>query len=243
MDSLDLNRLVKEADILKEASEILKDVDEKDSDVCLKFTMEVKKREEPHGRNIVVKQAFKIETDKERFATINHTNEVTQHMENNLPARCLYSTTDEAGAEDSLAEKTDDHLPSKGTGPSITHLKLEEYEIIPEDMKGRLTYEMVNEFIDAFNMALKKKYELLSHPRMALKGKELTKYDEFKEQETTETIEKGIYFCVADDLKNVGNKLLDRISYNILNILRFCKRLREIYAYGITLYALQNYTT
>jgi hypothetical protein len=58
-------------------------------------------------------------------------------------------------------------------------------------MKGRLTYEMVNNFIDAFNMALEKKYQLFSCPRNTLKGKKLIKYDAFKKQETRETIEKG----------------------------------------------------
>jgi hypothetical protein len=62
-------------------------------------------------------------------------------------------------------------------------------------MKGRLTYEMVNKFIDAFKMALKKKYQLFSHPRSALKGKKLAEYDAFKKQETTETIEKGSPLC------------------------------------------------
>jgi hypothetical protein len=58
-------------------------------------------------------------------------------------------------------------------------------------MRGRLTYEMVNSFIDTFNMTLQKKYQLVSHPRNTLntlKRKKLTSYDTFKKQET---IEKG----------------------------------------------------
>lgn len=62
-------------------------------------------------------------------------------------------------------------------------------------MRGRLTYEMVNRFIDAFNKALEKKYQLFSHPRSALKGKKLAEYDAFKKQETKETIEKGNPLC------------------------------------------------
>jgi hypothetical protein len=58
-------------------------------------------------------------------------------------------------------------------------------------LRGRLAYEMVNKFIDDFNMALKKKYQLFSHPRSTLKGKKLAEYDAFKKQETKETIEKG----------------------------------------------------
>jgi hypothetical protein len=33
---------------------------------------------------------------QELLATIHHINEVTQHIENNLPARYLYSATNEA---------------------------------------------------------------------------------------------------------------------------------------------------
>lgn len=62
-------------------------------------------------------------------------------------------------------------------------------------MRGRLTYEMVNSFIDAFNMTLQKKYQLFSCPRNTLKGKKLIAYDTFKKQETRETIEKGNKQC------------------------------------------------
>lgn len=62
-------------------------------------------------------------------------------------------------------------------------------------MKGRLTYEMVNNFIDSFNMAMEKKYQLFSCPRNTLKGKKLIEYDTFKKQETRETIEKGNPLC------------------------------------------------
>jgi hypothetical protein len=58
-------------------------------------------------------------------------------------------------------------------------------------MKGRLTYETVNSFIDAFNLTLRKKYQLFGCPRTTLKGKKLIAYDTFKKQETKETIEKG----------------------------------------------------
>jgi hypothetical protein len=43
---------------------------------------------------------------------------------------------------------------------------------------------MVNKCIDAFNKALKKKYQLLTQPRNTPKGKELVEYNAFKEQET-----------------------------------------------------------
>jgi hypothetical protein len=42
----------------------------------------------------------------------------------------------------------------------------------------------VNNFIDSFNVALKKKYQLLCQPRNTLKGKVLAEYNAFKKQET-----------------------------------------------------------
>jgi hypothetical protein len=62
-------------------------------------------------------------------------------------------------------------------------------------MKGRISYDVVNNFIDAFNMVLEKKYQLFSCPRNTLRGKKLIEYDTFKKQETSETIEKGNPLC------------------------------------------------
>lgn len=107
-------------------------------------------------------------------------------------------------------------------------------------MRGRLTYEMVNSFIDAFNVTLQKKYQIFSRPRNTLKGKKLIAYDTFKKQETKETIEKGIYFCVTDDLKTLGNITMDKASYNMLNILRNTQRMREIRTPGITRFAVSS---
>jgi hypothetical protein len=66
MNSLDLNRLVKEAGLLKQATEILEGVDANCSDVSFKLTAQVKQmREELHALKILVgKQAAQIETCK-----------------------------------------------------------------------------------------------------------------------------------------------------------------------------------
>jgi hypothetical protein len=66
MHSLDLNRLVKEADLLKQATEILEGADANCSGVCFKLTVEVKKmKEEIHALKILVgKQEAQLETCK-----------------------------------------------------------------------------------------------------------------------------------------------------------------------------------
>ena len=79
-------------------------------------------------------------------------------------------------------------------------------------MKGRLTCERVNKFIDAINMVLNKKYQLLGHPRSTLKGKKLDEYDAFKKQETKETKEKGnplynILICTSFN-NNISNLII-----------------------------------
>ena len=61
-------------------------------------------------------------------------------------------------------------------------------------LRGRLNFGNINNFIDCFNATLKKKYEIFSQPRETLRGKLLSVYDTFKKQETSETIQKGIYF-------------------------------------------------
>jgi hypothetical protein len=66
MNFLDLNRLVKEADLLKQATEILEGADTNCSGVCFKLNVQVKKmREELHALKILVgKQKAQIETCK-----------------------------------------------------------------------------------------------------------------------------------------------------------------------------------
>jgi hypothetical protein len=50
----------------------------------------------------------------------------------------------------------------------------------------------------------------------------------------------GIYFCVTDDLKTLGNIKMDKASYNMLNILRNTRRMREIRTPGITRFAVSS---
>jgi hypothetical protein len=50
----------------------------------------------------------------------------------------------------------------------------------------------------------------------------------------------GIYFCVADDLKTLGNMKMDKSSYNMLNILRNTQRIREMRTPGVTRFAISN---
>lgn len=51
----------------------------------------------------------------------------------------------------------------------------------------------------------------------------------------------GIYFCVTDDLKTLGNIKMDKASYNMLNILRNTQRMREIRTPGITRFAVSSW--
>jgi hypothetical protein len=50
----------------------------------------------------------------------------------------------------------------------------------------------------------------------------------------------GIYFCVTDDLKTLGNIKMDKAAYNMLNILRNTQRMREIRTPGITRFAVSS---
>ena len=68
-------------------------------------------------------------------------------------------------------------------------------------MKGRLGYDNVNTSIQEFNAALEARYAFLAKGFQAMASMALKKrYKEMKSNETRDT--RGVFFVVADDLKN-----------------------------------------
>ncbi|KAK3931833.1 Spindle and kinetochore-associated protein 1 [Frankliniella fusca] len=118
--------------------------------------------------------------------------------------------------------------------PEVFFLTVDEFENIPKYLKGRITYEKVNAFIELFNKVLSRKYAIFKRKKSALKKKEADLWNEYNKQELKET--KGLYFCVADDFKNLNGCALDKSGLSILTILRHCKRIRELRTGGILRY-------
>ncbi|KAJ9578775.1 hypothetical protein L9F63_004983 [Diploptera punctata] len=256
--STKIDQLVKKVDLLLECENILEGYNETSDIPVLKIKMK--------EQICVIQQKLLELGNVELVNKINYMKKLICHLDNNLPERYHFKTYDtesatqtkiseeeEAAAGDSAFCRKhlqwDDLSPDndevmgrlKRTSRSyIEYFTLEQFDKVPGYLRGRLNREKVNQFIDGFNEALKKKYEIFGQPRESLRGKVLITYDAFKKQETRETIEKGIYFCTAEDLKIYGNIKMDKISQNMLNILRNAQRIREIRTPGIIRYAVSS---
>ena len=120
-------------------------------------------------------------------------------------------------------------LPKKtsNTVPKIRFLSLDEFASIPKYMKGRLGYDNVNTSIQEFNAALEARYAFLAKGFQAMASMALKKrYKEMKSNETRDT--RGVFFVVADDLKNSETLKSEASRRVIFTILRHFQLIREI---------------
>lgn len=117
--------------------------------------------------------------------------------------------------------------PRKDLEVSVNFVTNEEFSQIPGYMRGRVTMDNINEFINIFNVTLTKKYELLKKPKKNKTKPELEQCLLWKEQEIGEL--KGTYFCNAEDLDKLGNIKIGNKKYlNIITMLRHIKRIKEV---------------
>ena len=94
-------------------------------------------------------------------------------------------------------------------------------------MKGRLGYDNVNTSIQEFNSALEARYAFLAKGFQATASMALKKrYKEMKSNETRDT--RGVFFVVADDLKNSETLKSEASRRVIFTILRHFQLIREI---------------
>ncbi|XP_053405205.1 spindle and kinetochore-associated protein 1-like [Mercenaria mercenaria] len=124
--------------------------------------------------------------------------------------------------------------------PEIEFLTTDEFEQIPKYLKGRMTYDQVNKFIEGMNKSYRAKYKLLKQKKATLNDANRKRYEAYKMQETKET--KGCYFVVDEDLKDTGGLKVDNVARSTLTILRHCGRCREIRGGRLTRYCyIDNY--
>ncbi|CAH1389051.1 unnamed protein product [Nezara viridula] len=117
--------------------------------------------------------------------------------------------------------------PRKDLEISVSFVTNEEFSQIPGYMRGRVTMDNINEFINIFNVTLTKKYELLKKSKKNKSKSELEQCLLWKEQEIGEL--KGTYFCNAEDLDKLGNIKIGNKKYlNIITMLRHIKRIKEV---------------
>jgi len=184
--------------------------------------------------NLQTKQAKKIsEYMHERIETC-------EHLSENLPTRIGSTNTNsnqvkiETGNQGQVGKKkqtttSSNPVPKKpsNTVPKIRFLSLDEFASIPKYMKGRLGYDNVNTSIQEFNAALEARYAFLAKGFQAMASMALKKrYKEMKSNETRDT--RGVFFVVADDLKNSETLKSEASRRVIFTILRHFQLIREI---------------
>ena len=184
--------------------------------------------------NLQTKQAKKIsEYMHERIETC-------EHLSENMPTRIGSTNTNsnqvkiETGNQGQVGKKkqtttSSNPVPKNPSNmvPKIRFLSLDEFASIPKYMKGRLGYDNVNTSIQELNAALEARYTFLAKGFQAMASMALKKrYKEMKSNETRDT--RGVFFVVADDLKNSETLKSEASRRVIFTILRHFQLIREI---------------
>ncbi|XP_070541919.1 SKA complex subunit 1-like [Ptychodera flava] len=123
--------------------------------------------------------------------------------------------------------------------PKTEYLTVDEYQEIPKYMKGRLSYDMMNNVVDGINKVIEYKYKLKAQPRNTVGENNMKKRKQWKQQENKET--QGLHFFVDDDYKKYSGLKLDKATGSVFTILRHLGRLTEVRGGGCTRYCLSSY--
>lgn len=121
--------------------------------------------------------------------------------------------------------------------PKLAYLTVEEFDQIPKYIKGRTSYDQVNNAIDEIHKVITAKYKILRLPRSAMGEPVMKKYKAFKEAEIPDI--EGEYFFIDDDLKTYSQMKMDSTGRAILTMLRHCSRLREVRGKKLLRYVLK----
>ncbi|XP_076876465.1 SKA complex subunit 1 [Brachyhypopomus gauderio] len=142
----------------------------------------------------------------------------------------------QADAQVEPQEQPPPRKPPRSHIKEMEFITVEEFDTIPQYMKGRLTYDQLNVAVRSINTAVMAKYRILQQPTKSLSNTARKLHQRFKEQETKET--KGQFFVVEEDLRELAQLKLDKRFVGMLNMLRHCQRLKELRGGGLTRYML-----
>jgi len=123
-------------------------------------------------------------------------------------------------------------LPSKPPKPApsvgqVAYLTLAQFEAVPKYMKGRTTYEVLNQAVDELNTALQEKYTFLANRMADLPNRTAKKrHQALRAQESKDT--KGAHFVTAEELRHSAHLKSETGRRSLLTILRHFGLTREI---------------
>ena len=202
-------------------------------------------------RLIVLKSTIeKLNTQKKQAEEIScHLKDkfrIYSHIEEGLPKRIHAQNAQEEVSIDKKSQKSNakasqpqSQPPATKTReiPKLSYVSVEDFHRVPKYMKGRLTYDNINNAIDEFNQALTTRYEFLSKGFQAYSSMALKKrYKEMKSQETRET--RGVFFVVAEDLKSYDSLKSESSRRNLFTIFRHLRLIYECRDKNLVRYAV-----
>lgn len=110
---------------------------------------------------------------------------------------------------------------------TVRHITVQELNSVHSYMRGRLTADSINLFVDVMNSVLNKKYEILKKPRNKLKNTDFDLYDHWKTTERKASLGSGSYFCTAEDFVKLENYKLDKRAFSKMVVIRHLKLIKE----------------
>ncbi|XP_061119627.1 spindle and kinetochore-associated protein 1 [Conger conger] len=166
------------------------------------------------------------------------------HLRDNMPLHMPRKGLQTANTltqsqQDQVHHVEEQNLQKKPTRPQIremVYITTEEFESIPQYMKGRMTYSQLNAAVQSINTAVKEKYSIVQQPAKTLTNVTRRLHQRFKDEETKDT--KGHFFVVEADIQEFTQLKLDKRFKGMLSMLRHCHRLRELRGAGLTRYIL-----
>ena len=121
----------------------------------------------------------------------------------------------------------------------VANLSEGEFETVPKYLRGRLTLDRVNSWIDQFTAVVQEKYASFNGNPAKMAGEIRNRYYDWREQESEEC--RGCPFVTEQDMKTLVNgkgPKMDPTGRSIMAILRHCGRVREVRTTGIVRFVL-----
>ncbi|KAJ8904061.1 hypothetical protein NDN08_000590 [Rhodosorus marinus] len=111
--------------------------------------------------------------------------------------------------------------------PEIKYLTASELKSAPQYVVGRLTLEKVNDTVNVLNRLIRDKYQLLRRPMRELSSKQLNQVQAYQDEELSAELGNSP-FISSNDIKACPEIRPAATAKSILNLLRHCKRIREV---------------
>ncbi|TPX32354.1 hypothetical protein SmJEL517_g04520 [Synchytrium microbalum] len=144
------------------------------------------------------------------------------------------------GAKKAVKKKTmQESIPAESGTTSVAYLTMNEYDMVPKYMVGRLTRDKINDLITEFNKIVESKTSILR-----LQPTKMNKHDRdryYENQQLSNSEVKGKTFITEKDIKEYAQGShfkLDPSGRAVIGILRHLNRVKEVRGGGVVRFLL-----